>query len=249
VDTQGIITYAIAVKKGASDGDLPALMKNVANRGGGSHFEATSAAELTLALKDAFNDMQAVNSVFASASLPVSVNAQGTFLNQVFMGMFRPDEAAKPRWSGNLKQYQFTYNSATQRVDLADALGSPAVNPTTGFIEPGARSFWSAATPFTDFWKNKVWAGEVNVGGAADAPDGQIVEKGGAAQRLREQFMTSQTTRNMLTPGGVACVPSTPPTSRRRILACRPTPNATRWSTGCAAPTTRAPATRAAPAP
>ncbi len=43
------------------------------------------------ALREIFNEIQAVNSVFASASLPVSVNARGTYLNQVYMGMFRPD--------------------------------------------------------------------------------------------------------------------------------------------------------------
>ena len=47
-----------------------------------------------------------MNSVFASASLPVSVNTQGTFLNQVYIGVFRPDADALPRWPGNLKQYK-----------------------------------------------------------------------------------------------------------------------------------------------
>jgi hypothetical protein len=32
-----------------------------------------------------------VNSVFASSTLPVSVNVRGAFLNQVYMGVFRPD--------------------------------------------------------------------------------------------------------------------------------------------------------------
>ena len=41
-----------------------------------------------------FSEIQAVNSVFASVSLPVSVNTEGTFLNQVYIGMFRPDEKA-----------------------------------------------------------------------------------------------------------------------------------------------------------
>ena len=49
-----------------------------------------------------FNEIQAVNSVFAAASLPVSVNARGTYLNQVYMGMFRPDADGHPRWRGNL---------------------------------------------------------------------------------------------------------------------------------------------------
>jgi type IV pilus assembly protein PilY1 len=54
-----------------------------------------------------FAEIQAVNSVFASATLPISVNTQGTFENQVYIGVFRPDGAARPRWFGNLKEYKF----------------------------------------------------------------------------------------------------------------------------------------------
>ena len=44
------------------------------------------------------------------------VNARGTYLNQVYMGMFRPDGQAKPRWRGNLKQYQFGLRRPRQAV-------------------------------------------------------------------------------------------------------------------------------------
>ena len=37
-----------------------------------------------------------VNTVFASVSLPVSVNTEGTYLNQIYIGMFRPDRDATP---------------------------------------------------------------------------------------------------------------------------------------------------------
>ena len=42
-------------------------------------------------LNNIFSEIQSVNSVFASVSLPISVNTQGTFLNKVYVGMFRPD--------------------------------------------------------------------------------------------------------------------------------------------------------------
>ena len=54
------------------------------------------AAAVARALAEIVNEVQAVNSVFVSASLPVSVNNQGTFLNQVYMGMFRPDGSGNP---------------------------------------------------------------------------------------------------------------------------------------------------------
>ena len=66
-------------------------MAAVANQGGGTFHSASDADALLKALLEVFNEIQAVNSVFASASLPVSVNARGTYLNQVYMGMFRPD--------------------------------------------------------------------------------------------------------------------------------------------------------------
>lgn len=191
---QNVITYTIAVTVSnptPSEQKSNNFIKEIAVQGGGIGYSATNVTELSSSLNAIFSQIQAVNSVFASASLPVSVNSQGTFLNQVFMGMFRPDDQAKPRWAGNLKQYQFGYNASTQAVSLVDVNGVPAVNPTTGFIAPTAQSFWSAGTPYSDFWKNKNWPGEVNSGGASDAPDGQLVEKGGAAQRLRELFLTT----------------------------------------------------------
>ena len=43
----------------------------------------------------------------------MSVNTQGTFLNQVYMGMFRPDATASPRWMGNLKEFKFSLDPDT----------------------------------------------------------------------------------------------------------------------------------------
>ena len=46
------------------------------------------------ALQRIFNDILATNSVFASASLPLSADNSGLSANQVYMGVFRPDAAA-----------------------------------------------------------------------------------------------------------------------------------------------------------
>jgi type IV pilus assembly protein PilY1 len=113
--------------------------------------------------------------------------------------MFRPDELSRPRWVGNLKQYKFSYNSSSQQVTLVDAAGSGVVNPTTGFIVPDAKSIWTSSSPYSDFWKNKTWANEPNIGGASDYPDGQLVEKGGVAQKLRSAYISSQASRTIYT--------------------------------------------------
>ena len=197
-DVQGIISHTVAVLKGPSDGGFPYLMNSIANQGGGNYYEATNADVLLTGLTDIFNQIQAVNSVFASASLPVSVNLQGTYQNQIFMGMFRPDKDAKPRWAGNMKQYQFGLD-ALDKLYLAetalDASGKPrsAISSTTGFINPSATSFWTTSS---NFWVNQPIGTPPS---ASDSPDGDIVEKGGAAQRLRIANAVSQAARKVLT--------------------------------------------------
>lgn len=189
-----VTTHAIAVTGASSDkASYPAIFKGVASQGGGDFYEARSVSDLTLALGDIFNRMQAVDSVFSSASLPVSVNAQGTYLNQIFMGMFRPDGNGAPRWRGNLKQYQFGYDVVTDGLFLAGADGRSAVSSTTGFIEPGAVSLW---TQPSSFWVNDPMGTPRST---SDSPDGEVVEKGGVAQMLRGVYATSQETRKVLT--------------------------------------------------
>jgi type IV pilus assembly protein PilY1 len=156
--------------------------------------------ELIQALLLIFNEVQAVNSVFASASLPISVNAQGTFLNQIYMGMFRPDAQGLPRWAGNLKQYQFGIDDTDkQNVQLfmADSTGAKAISRAgTGFISPNAISFWTKIDKTTlpdnidptgssgtsgGFWINK----PQGVSNGFDSSDGEVVEKGGVGQQIR----------------------------------------------------------------
>ena len=196
-DTQGIVTHAIAVKKGPSDGDFPELMRSIARHGGGSYHEATSADLLLKALQDIFSQIQAVDSVFASASLPVSLNTRGTYLNQVFLGMFRPDADGKPRWRGNLKQYRFGIDGQGE-LFLADAAGNPAVNSSSGFVSPSAVSFW---TQPSSFWAQQPMGTPES---ASDSPDGEVVEKGGLAQQLRTAHAASRATRKVVTCLGCA---------------------------------------------
>jgi type IV pilus assembly protein PilY1 len=177
-DAQGIVTHGVAVTGASSDGDYPNFIRSIANHGGGKYYEASSADALEAALLDIFFQIQAVNSVFASASLPVSVNARGTYLNQIYMGMFRPDAEGRPRWSGNLKQYRFGLD-ALDNLFIVDADGHPAISAVTGFVNPGAVSFW---TSHSSFWANQPIGTPPS---ASDRPDGEVVEKGGIAQRLR----------------------------------------------------------------
>ena len=204
--TQNIITYTIGVYAPQNNGSISntdqqmiKLMKSAANVGGGKYFAATQASDVTNALLQILNEVQAVNSVFVSASLPVSVNTQGTFLNQVYMGLFRPDGSGSPRWVGNVKEYKFIQDASTGDLHLADSANGLAVNPATGFISPTATSFWTATSTY---WTNNQQGIPPT---ASDKPDGDVVQKGGAAQVLRTAYMTSQDSRKLYTCPSASC--------------------------------------------
>lgn len=180
--------------------DWTALLTNASRGVGKGEYYSSSGSSDTMAAKMAeqlrkiFDQIQAVNSVFASTTLPVSVNVRGTNLNQVYIGMFRPDGDKAPRWYGNLKMYNLKA-SESGSLYLADADGSAAENPSTGFITGSARSNWTTDSTFWSFRTGD----ENGVGGSSDNPDGDLVEKGAVAQKLRTALAASQASRNLYT--------------------------------------------------
>jgi len=224
---QNINTFTIDVFNAQQDLHETQLLISAAQAGGGKYFQAKSKTSITNALLQIFSEIQSVNSVFASSSLPVSVNTQGTYLNQVFMGMFRPDGSAAPRWPGNLKQYQFKLFNGV--LKLADKNGNDAISTTTGFVQPCATSFWSTDTG--QYWN---YGGAVAVGDCSatssafpvagssstysDAPDGEVVEKGGAAQRLRGVYSSGGTLVSSSMNYQLCATGQTPATAQCRML-------------------------------
>ena len=245
-----ITTYTITlVDSGATDtqnvGAYKRFMKSVAEVSGGKAFvvDINDMNAFVQALLAIFNEVNAVNSVFASASLPISANGTGNFLNQVYFGMFRPDPQGLPRWSGNLKQYRFAVDQSDPlnlQLFLADARapttatrgdGStypvflPALSSAgTGFFDPNALSFWTTKdiTTLPDsldpngtvlggvkggFFINNPQGASISEG--FDAPDGEVVEKGGVSQRIRLENLTN----NYATAAGTS-------TNPRRIYTC-----------------------------
>lgn len=197
---QNATTYTIAVEepppaKGytAPIASALALLQSAALAGGGEYALGQDGAAVLKAFFGALRKMQPVNSVFAAVTLPVSVNVRGTFLNQVYMGQFRPDPNAKPRWPGNLKQYQIALDAKGNPV-LADRYGQAVEDTVNGFLLPDKTSFWTKDSAYWGFSGLP----------ASDAPDGSVVEKGGAAQRMRNDFATSslQAGRNLYTCNG-----------------------------------------------
>ena len=182
---KGISTYTVDINPLTNNPGLAntALLKSMANVGNGSYFAVKSGTELQAALRSIINSVVALNTVFAATTLPVSVNVRGTYLNEVYMAVFRPDNVANPRWFGNLKLYQLGLQTATNNLFLADASGAPALETTTGFIKSDKSSFWTTASTFWDFAPRGTPTPT-----DSDLPDGEVVEKGAAAQVQRSNW-------------------------------------------------------------
>jgi Tfp pilus tip-associated adhesin PilY1 len=192
---QNINVYTIDVFKDAQDADETALLMSMAKYGGGRYFQATNEDAILNALREVLTEIQSINTVFASASLPINATNRSQNENQVFIGMFRPDNKGKPKWYGNLKHYQVALFGGDAR--LADALGNEAIAATTGFIQACAQSFYTSDSGFTtDASGNKHYYWEFSSSSAGrcpstansafnDLPDGGVVEKGGAAEVIR----------------------------------------------------------------
>jgi type IV pilus assembly protein PilY1 len=207
---QNVVTYTMAVYDPA-DADQTStkeqikLMNSMATAGGGNYYEATNGDLVVDGLLSAINQILARDSTFVTASLPVNTNAQGEFLDQVFIGMFRPDANGNPRWWGNVKQYRLacmigttedTTCGPTSSVKLVDSSTPPKViySAGTAFIDSAVNSYWTSSSTF---WKNDPRGTSSTP--TSDSPDGEVVEKGGVAQRLRIKYSTDQSARNVLT--------------------------------------------------
>jgi hypothetical protein len=114
---------------------------SMAKYGGGRYFQATNENAILAALRQILVEIQSVNSVFAATSLPISATNRSQNENQVFIGMFRPDGKANPRWYGNLKRYQVKASGGD--LALADKNGNDALSATTGFIQACAVSYYT----------------------------------------------------------------------------------------------------------
>lgn len=191
-DNQTAAVYTIDVYNKQQNADHTSLMMSTARVGGGKYFAATNEDALVNALKKIFQEITSVNSTFASASLPVNATNRAQNENQVFIGMFRPDPEAKPRWFGNLKRYQLVMDSDGVTVRLGDRDGNNAINDQTGFVDDCASSWWTSDS-------GNYWSGySVNPDPASkcsstaadklysDQPDGPTVEKGAVAEVVRK---------------------------------------------------------------
>lgn len=192
-DRQLVSTYTIDVYNQKPDATQTALLWSMAKNGHGKYFAAKNEQAIIDALKQIMIEIKAVNSTFASASLPVNATNRTQSENQVFIPVFRPDPDALPRWFGNLKRYKIINTSGT--TELGDANGSPAINLNTGFISDCATSYWT--TDAGAYWSDKGvspdpasactgLSSNALLSVYSDAPDGSFVEKGAVGEVIRQ---------------------------------------------------------------
>lgn len=185
-----VVTYTIDVDP-VSNGQGPGWTALLKSTSGVANYMAVTSGnnglDIGKAINSALSKIQSVNSVFAAVSLPASANVQGAYLNQLFVGMFRPDPDSKPRWMGNIKQYKIGDNNK-----LVDSNNDNAINNVTGFVSECAVSFWTPALNATDtYWENAQKGTCIPPGSdpllyaKSNTPDGNVVEKGAQGYKLR----------------------------------------------------------------
>ncbi len=218
-DRAVVSTYTLDVFNAQQNPNFSALLFNMARTGGGKYYQAKSEDQISIALTDIFGEIQAVNSAFASASLPVNSTNRAQSENQVYIGLFKPDRLKKPRWFGNLKRYQLILDQDFV-TELGDSNGKNAINNETGFISDCAASYWTKDSG--NYWEKVISDDPDAASGCptatdihSDYPDGPAVEKGGAAQILRNANSATATpdadgnypvVRNMYTLSGSSVV-------------------------------------------
>lgn len=185
---QPIYTYTLDIFNASQDTNQTKLLQSMAANGGigpSGYFQVNGdITGMMRSITKILINIAAIDSVFTATSLPVSTTTQGSYLNQLFIGMFRPDENARPRWCGNIKQYKLAFDTARNLI-VVDQKSNPAIDYTSGFFAATTSSLWTASS---NFFSEKPSGTPLS---ASDNPDGAVVEKGGAAQRLRTMSETA----------------------------------------------------------
>jgi len=152
----GVQKIQIHTIGGFIKGDTQTILDRAATHGGGISANAQNYADLENALTKIFEDI--IRSAGTFSAPAVAVNAFNSLeqLDQLYYSVFKPHEAVG--WSGNVKRFRMTTDGT-----IVDSKGNSAVDPTNGFFNKNAQSFWTQD---------------------ADAPDGDNVVKGGIASRL-----------------------------------------------------------------
>lgn len=173
--TQNISTYTIGFNFSSN------FLEDIAQAGGGSYFQASSAEQLVNVFQSILGDVLSVDTSFVAPGATVNQFNRLTHRSDIYFALFKPDQ--RPTWTGNLKRYQITEKNG--EIAIVDATNEPAIDTTTGFFKDTSQSHWLEDV-------------------ATQGVDGNQVAKGGAAMKL--EFDTKA--RNIYTYVGDYPLPS-----------------------------------------
>lgn len=135
-----VLTHNIGLYMGNNKDD----METVSDAGGGATNNADSAEELIEAF---INNLDLIDGQSRSISAPgIAVNTMNRFqhLDELYYAVFQPAESSY--WEGNLKSYRL----ADQTIR---GQNGSAIDPSTGYFKPEAKSYWSTEIDGADAQK------------------------------------------------------------------------------------------------
>ena len=168
--------------------------------GTGQYYPVKDALSLTAAFSNIVTQVLEIDSTFSSPAVSVNAFNRSTHLSDLYFTLFKPSN--NPHWSGNFKKYKLDFAIDTIDADgdgntteklpfIADKLGNPAVNDTTGFFNNGVVSYWTPTA----------------------SPDGPEVIQGGSATHLTNTRNVYTYPDNYSSANGVL----TPPTAKQSL--------------------------------
>ncbi|WP_281271816.1 PilC/PilY family type IV pilus protein [Leucothrix pacifica] len=136
-----INTYTIGFDVGAGS-MAEVFLKSVAEAGEGEYFPASDAAALAAVFKNIVADVSKTARSYSAPTYTVDQSSLLSHSRDVYIPLF--ENAATPRWSGNLKKFKL--NDTGQIIDKT---GKVAVSDY-GVLDAEAVDFWSATPPTDD---------------------------------------------------------------------------------------------------
>ncbi len=159
---QKVATFTIGFKTQQT------LLENAAKEGGGQYLLADNAAQLTGALEQVLDEVNARSTTYVAPGIAVNTFDRLNHLNMLYYALFQSDKGAI--WNGNLKRYKLEIQKDPVTGDpiavIVDVNAKAAIDPATGFFKDTAQSWWSPTA------------------------DGPNVKLGGAASQLPETNTT-----------------------------------------------------------
>lgn len=141
-------------------GSSAQLMRDIANKGGGEFYAASSATGLATIFQSFLESVRDVPTSFVAPSLATNAFNRLLSRDEVYFGLFTPE--LDKRWNGNIKKYNICVDTddfgGCSLGEIIDADANSAIDATTLRFDDEARSVWTASG--TDD------GGETTVGGA-----------------------------------------------------------------------------------